>query len=28
MKLDITTSGDKITEVKMRAFGGKKKKDN
>jgi hypothetical protein len=27
-KLDITTSGDKITEVKMRSFGGKKKKDN
>jgi hypothetical protein len=28
VKLDITTSGDKITEVKMRSFGGKKKKDN
>ena len=28
IKLDITTSGDKITEVKMRSFGGKKKKDN
>jgi hypothetical protein len=24
-KLDITTSGDKITAVKMRSFGGKKK---
>ena len=27
MKLDITTEGDKITKVKMRGFGGKRKKD-
>jgi hypothetical protein len=26
-KLDITTDGDKITEVKMRAFGKKKDKE-